>query len=164
MLVFINESVWYWFTFPSWLIIVCCDSIEGNSLKNFLWHSCHFCRLRPIGRASKFLLDWTAIAESWIVFVRVSSYWLVVVSWQWLVSWQWRLESLHRTHQVHILLCPINVSFPLPLVGGWLEERLKFLRTLMKAGFEKSKQDTRYSGNSEPVLCGLKIMLEWNTT
>jgi hypothetical protein len=41
--------------------------------------------------------------------------------------------------QVHIPFCPLNLSFPLPLVGGGLEGRLKHLRTLTKVGFENSK-------------------------
>ena len=39
--------------------------------------------------------------------------------------------------QVHILLCPINLSFPRPLVSGRLEERLKYLSILIKVGLEK---------------------------
>jgi hypothetical protein len=37
------------------------------------------------------------------------------------------------------LLFPITLSFPLPLMGGGLEGKLKSLRTLIKVGFEKSK-------------------------
>ena len=36
-------------------------------------------------------------------------------------------------------LCPVSLSFPLPLLGGGLEGRLKHLRTLIKVGLEKSK-------------------------
>jgi hypothetical protein len=58
-----------------------------------------------------------------------------------LISWQQRLESPQRTisKQVHIFLCPINLSFPLPLVGRRIEETLKRLWTLIKVGFEKCK-------------------------
>lgn len=38
--------------------------------------------------------------------------------------------------QVHALLYPINISFLLPLVGGELEERLKYLSKLIKVGLE----------------------------
>ena len=41
--------------------------------------------------------------------------------------------------QVHILLCPINVSFPPPLVSGEVEGRLEHLRSPIKVGFEKAK-------------------------
>jgi hypothetical protein len=41
--------------------------------------------------------------------------------------------------QVCISLCPVNLSFLLPLVVGGLEGRLQHLRTLIKVGFEKSK-------------------------
>ena len=34
-------------------------------------------------------------------------------------------------------LCPMNLSFPLSLLGGGLEEKLKCLRTIIKVGFEK---------------------------
>lgn len=55
-----------------------------------------------------------------------------------LIYQQQRLESPQRTiyKQVHINLCPINLPFPLPLVGGGLEGRLMCLRTLIKVGFE----------------------------
>jgi hypothetical protein len=51
------------------------------------------------------------------------------------------MDLLQRiiSKQVHILLCPVNLSFPLSPVGGGLEGRLKHLRTLIKAGFEKYK-------------------------
>lgn len=68
---------------PPWfilLIIVCCDFIVRKSPKNFLWcfsSSCHFYRLRPLGRALKFnldLVDQTTIADSWMVFAGESNY------------------------------------------------------------------------------------------
>jgi hypothetical protein len=44
------------------------------------------------------------------------------------------MDSPQRTisKQVHILICPINLSFPLPLEGGGIKGRLKCLRTLIK--------------------------------
>jgi hypothetical protein len=58
------------------------------------------------------------------------------------LSWQHRLDLLQRTvsKQVHILLCPINHSLPLPLVGSGLEGRLKHARTLTKIGFGRQRQ------------------------
>jgi hypothetical protein len=58
-----------------------------------------------------------------------------------LISWQCRFYSLQRTisKQVLNILCPINLSFPLPLVGGGVEGRLKHLSNLIKKGFEKYK-------------------------
>ena len=47
------------------------------------------------------------------------------------------MDSLQRTisKQVHTLLCPINPSFPLPLLDGDLGERLKHLSKLITVGF-----------------------------
>jgi hypothetical protein len=137
----------------------------------------HFLNLRPMGRASQFLLDGTAIADWWMVFVAVSSYpcWFV---WTELLisheeqflfnfiliryflhlhfqcypkrphappplpypptptSWPWRSPVL-RHMEIHILLCPINLSSLLLLVGGELEGRLQNLSTLIKNQFWK---------------------------
>lgn len=41
--------------------------------------------------------------------------------------------------QAYIPLCPINLSFPLPVVGSGLQGRLEHLSTLIKLGFEKHK-------------------------
>jgi hypothetical protein len=103
--------------------------------------SCCFCELWTIGKALLFLLDWMAIANLWRMFASGLSYHCWFVWTELLISWQWRLESPQRTisKQVHILLCPIKLSFPLPLVSGGLEGRLEHLRTLIKVDFEKSK-------------------------
>jgi hypothetical protein len=37
-------------------------------------------------------------------------------------------------------------SFPLPLVGGGLERRFKYLRILITVGFEKSKPERAFLG------------------
>ena len=51
----------------------------------------------------------------------------------------WILTERTISKQVCILFFPNNLSFPLPLVGDWLEGRLKHLSTLIKVGFEKYK-------------------------
>jgi hypothetical protein len=51
-------------------------------------------------------------------------------------DWNFLQRTIYK--QVHILLCPINLSFPLPLVGNELEGRLQHLRTRIKVSFEKS--------------------------
>jgi hypothetical protein len=58
-----------------------------------------------------------------------------------LISWQCKLNSPQRTisKQVHIVLYPINLSFPLPLMGGGPEWQAKHLSTLIKVGFFKFK-------------------------
>ena len=58
---------------------------------------------------------------------------LMIIWTELLISWQCRMDSLQRTNSkwVHILLCPINFSFPLPLVGGGLEERVNHLSALI---------------------------------
>lgn len=58
----------------------------------------------------------------------------------------------HYTNQVHILLCLINLSFSLPLVGGGLEVRLEHLSAWIKVDFEKYKP----TDNWKPVSDGLK--------
>lgn len=40
---------------------------------------------------------------------------------------------------VHIFFFPINLLFPLPLVGSGPEGRLNHLSTLIKVGFKKNK-------------------------
>ena len=70
-----------------------------------------------------------------------------------------KLDLQQRTisKQVHILLCPINHSCPLPLMGGGLERRLKHLSTLTKVSFEKYKPTL--SANMEVTIPSRK--LEW---
>jgi hypothetical protein len=48
------------------------------------------------------------------------------------------LQKQNKTKQNWSLYSNI-LSFPLPLVGGGLERRLKHLRTLIKVGFENFK-------------------------
>jgi hypothetical protein len=57
------------------------------------------------------------------------------------ISQQSRLNLLQKTicKQVHILLCSISLSFPLPLVDGGPEGWLKHLRILIKRKFWKIK-------------------------
>ena len=38
MLIFADNAVWYWFTLPSLLIIICHDFVERNAPKNFWWY------------------------------------------------------------------------------------------------------------------------------
>jgi len=57
-LVFTEYAVWYWFAWPSLLIIFCSDFMGKNIPKNFWWcpeASYHFQGLRQIGRALLFL-------------------------------------------------------------------------------------------------------------
>jgi hypothetical protein len=49
------------------------------------------------------------------------------------------IVSKNYFKQVHILLCLISLSFPLPLVGGGLEVRLTHLEILITVGSEKYK-------------------------
>ena len=119
-------------------VIICHDFLERNAQKNFWWCSSSFLLLlwtQAIGKALKFLLDQTAVK----VFASGSSYWL---GWTELpISWQCRLDSPQRTlsKQAHSLLCPVNLSFPLPPEGGGLEGRLEHLNTRIKVGFRKYK-------------------------
>jgi hypothetical protein len=53
----------------SFLVRVWSDFVERNTPKNFWWCSCCFCGIRLIGRASPFLLDKTAVADLWMVFM-----------------------------------------------------------------------------------------------
>ena len=71
-----NDAVLYLFTLPffeghhlSWLHREKCHQRTSGGI---LAASCRFCGLRPIGRASRFLLDQTA--DSRTVFVNGSSY------------------------------------------------------------------------------------------
>jgi hypothetical protein len=66
--------LWHWFTLPSSLIIVGCDFIERNAPKDFSSSFLPLLELRLIGFFSRFLLDQTAIANSWMVFVSGLSY------------------------------------------------------------------------------------------
>ena len=117
---------------------ICRDSIERNVKKKAFWWvlvaSCCFYRLRLIGRVSQFLLDRTVVANLLIVSVSGLNYHCWFLGTELLMSWQCRLDSPQRTlsKQLHTLLCPINLSFPLPLVGGRLEGRLRYLRTIIK--------------------------------
>jgi hypothetical protein len=125
----------------SLLVIVCCDFVEkkmhqktcgGVPRASFSFHG-----LRPIGRASWFRLDLN-IADSWMVFVCYHCW----IMWaELLISWQNKLYSLQRniSKQVHIILCPINFSFSLPLISDVLEGRLKHLSTLTRESLEKYK-------------------------
>ena len=137
---FDDDAGWYWYTLPffpghplSWL------HREQRTSGGVLAASCQVRRLRLIGRALWFLLDWAAVADSWMVFASGSSYHCWFVWTELLISWQHRLDLLRRaiSKQVHILLCPINLSFPLPLVGDGVEGLLKHLRTLIKSRFWK---------------------------
>jgi hypothetical protein len=59
----VDNTVWYWFAWPSLLIIFCYDFIEKNTPKKFWWcleTSCHFQGLGQIGRALLFL--WIELA------------------------------------------------------------------------------------------------------
>ena len=137
MLVFTDNTVWYWFTLLffavhhlSWL--------HRNRPKNFWCYSSSFLLLlwtRLITRALQFLLDWTAIADSWMVFASILSCWCWFMWTDLQVFWKFRLDLPQRTisTQVHILLCHIKLSFPLPLLCGGLEGSLKYWRTFIKS-------------------------------
>jgi hypothetical protein len=74
----------------------CCDVLESYSPKNFSWYSgnyCHFLGLVIIGGASQFLLDKTAIGDSWVVIIKWSA--AAHLGWYFvrgLDCWQERLE------------------------------------------------------------------------
>jgi hypothetical protein len=70
------------------------------------------------------------MADSWMVLASRSSYscWCWWFMWaELMISWQQRSYLPQRTisNQVHIPLCPINLSFPLHLMDGGLEGKLK---------------------------------------
>lgn len=92
-------------------------------------------------------MDQIAIADSWMVFVNGLMYhgWFAADLYKLLISWHRRLDLLQRTisKQVHILLCSINLSFLLPLVGSGPEGRLKHLSALNKRKFWKLKTDRK---------------------
>jgi hypothetical protein len=46
--------------------------------------------------------------------------------------------SILSSKQVLFSLYPKNLSFLLPLVGGWLEGRLNYFRTIIKVRVEKN--------------------------
>jgi hypothetical protein len=48
-----------------------------------------------------------------------------------------KLPQRTTSKQVQISLCPINLFFLLPLLGGGLEGRLTHLRIIIKVGCEK---------------------------
>ena len=135
--------------------------MHGRTFGDIPVASCCPHRLKSIGRASWFLLDRTDIADSWMVFVRGSSYGCWFVRTELLISWQCRLDSPQRTisKQVHILLCPINLAFPLPLVVGGLEGRLRHLSTVIKVDLEKYKPDSTHSAIN--VMC--HFLYDWVT-
>ena len=154
-----DDAVWYWFALPNlcwssltmlWycfalpsLLILCHDFIETHQRpsSDILEASCTFSWPNPMGRPLWFPLAWTAIADSWMVFVSGSSCGCWFVWAELLLSWQWRLDLLQRTisKQVHVPLCPINLFFALPLMGGRVEGRLRRLRTFIKVGIEQSE-------------------------
>ena len=93
--------------------------------------------LGPIGRALWFLLNQAAIAGvcKWIKLLL-----LIPVNWTaGILTMKIGIAPRQFLNRSTSPFCPTNLSFPLPLVGGGLERRLKHLRTLIKVGFEKSK-------------------------
>ena len=127
-------------------VIVCRSFIERNTLKNFWWCSWRFYSLLQtwekltVSSGSNWYCWFpTGVADLWMVFASGSRYCCWFVWTDLLISWQCRLNILQRTifKPVHILLCPINLAFSLPLVDGELEGRLKHLRTLIKSRFWK---------------------------
>jgi hypothetical protein len=102
--------------------------------------SCHFLRLRLIGRALQFLLYQSTIPDSQMVFVSGLSYYCWF-TWNKLLIFEnadWIHPQITSSKQVNILLSPINLSFPLLLMGGGPEGRLKYLITFIKGGFVKT--------------------------
>jgi hypothetical protein len=105
----------------SLLVIVCCDFIERNTIQELLEDSCCFSGLG----------DWQRLVSSgsnyhcWFEWTKL------------LIYWQHRLDSLQRTisKQLHILLCSINLFFPLHLVADGQEGTLKHLSTPFKVKF-----------------------------
>lgn len=115
------------------LLVVC---HVRNTPINFQWCSGGFLMLLWIQTV------WQSLSGFfWFVngVFRVDQCWFVWT--ELLISWHCRLDLLQRTisKQVHILLCPIHLSFPLPLVSGGLEGRLKCLQTLIKSRFWEIK-------------------------
>ena len=79
--------------------------------------------------------------------LRIHGWCLQVVDCWWLVwtelllSWQCRLYSFKRNLSIqdNIFLCPINLLFPLPLVSGRIEGRLKHLSAHTKSRLWKTE-------------------------
>jgi hypothetical protein len=74
--------------------------------------SCHFYGLGPIDRVSWFLLDQTAIAESWMVFGSRPSCYCWFVWSELLISWQCSLDLLQRNTSKHIYILFVLLAFP----------------------------------------------------
>jgi hypothetical protein len=130
-----DDIVWCWFAFHSTGLRWCVVHL-ATLLICLLWlhremhqrtsggvpASCCCLRLKPIRRASRFLLGQATTADLCELNCCYP-------------------DNKHRNHpqktiskQVYIPLC---LAFPLPLVGSGLKGRLKHLRMLIKLGSEK---------------------------
>jgi hypothetical protein len=99
----LTTLLWHWFP-----LLSSHDFIERNAPKNFLCFPATSW-LRLIGRTLQFLLDQTALADSWMVFVSGLSYYCWSLWTEPLISWNQSLETSQRisSKQIQIPLCPI---------------------------------------------------------
>lgn len=121
----------HWLALLSSLNMACCDCVERNASKNLWWYSSCFLPLL-----------WTPADLRWLAVFSGSnqSYWLVfgVCQMDWtstsdgvtsgLDCSQWRLETLQRNTSNQVgpqTPFPIYLYFPLSLVSGGLEGKLK---------------------------------------
>lgn len=143
MLVFTDDAV-VLATLPPLLIIVCYDFIEKNASKNFSWYSSGFLLLLWTWVLCFFLIELQLLICEWCLQVdRASTASLCELNCWYPDNTHWNHPQITISKQVHIPLCSINLSFPLPLLGCRLQESLKNLRTLIKVCFEKSKPTYR---------------------
>jgi hypothetical protein len=85
------------------------------------------------------VLNQTAIADLWTVFGGGPLPLSIHVNWTAAILTM-KVDTTPQkpiSKQVHIFLYPINLLFPLSLVGGGLEGRLKHFSILIKLGLEK---------------------------
>jgi hypothetical protein len=142
MLIFTEDAVWYWFALPLFAdhhLLWLCKEKHKEKLAVEVWGLlASSAGLGQLTEPQGFFWIKLPFFDSWMTFASHSSYHCWFMWTEPLISWHSRLDSPQRTisKQVHILLCPINLFFPLPQVGGRLEERLKHLNILSKICFK----------------------------
>ena len=124
------------------MIIICYDSIERNATKELLvvfWFLAISMDSGWLSEPHSFCwIELPLLIHGWCLQV-VDCWWLVWT--ELLLSWQCRLYSFKRNLSIqdNIFLCPINLSFPLPLVSGRIEGRLKHLSAHTKSRLWKTE-------------------------
>lgn len=145
------------------LATLCCSSL-GFAYAGFCWRFCGHCfafvsspiiachefveRITPNGSLGYPVASClevspggTTVADSWMLCSSALSHpsWFVLTGC-WYPNNEDEKCPRPISEQVHLPFCPINFPFPLPLVGGELEGRLKYLKTLIRVGLKKSKR------------------------